>query len=229
MDSTGVDSGGINWFDLIVIGFVLLSALVAFLRGFVREALSLVAWIGAGVIAYYLFDPLKGFVRNVVPIQLFADIATAAGLFVVALIVLSFVAGRISKGVAGTEQGSLDRGMGFLFGLARGALMICAAYMVMSWVVPPPEQPDWMRTARTVPLVRDGARELERLVPAGIAAESRLAAGRTEERLRREAGERLLDRLNSPTVAPPAQPAPETGGYAEQQRRDMERLIRGTQ
>ena len=219
-----------NWLDLLIIGFLLLSGLVAFMRGFVREALSLLAWIGAGVITYYLFDPLKGYARAFVPIQLFADIATAVAIFVVALLILSFIAGRISNAVSNTQQSSIDRALGLVFGLFRGALLVCAAYLVISWVVPPPDHPAWFQEARTAPLIRDGARELDRLIPPEIAAESRQAASRAEQGLRREAEERLLKGLNSPSVAPPPRPVPETGaGYGDQQRRNMERLIRGTQ
>ena len=222
--------GSFNWLDLVVIGFLLLSALVAFMRGFVREALSLLSWISAGVITYYLFEPLKGYARAFVPIQLFADIATGTAIFIVALLILSFIAGRISDAVANSGQGSIDRALGLLFGLARGALFVCAAYLVVSWVVPPAEQPVWLRDARTAPLVREGAQAIDRLLPPEIAAESRLVANRAEERLRREAEERLLERLNSPTVTPQQRPAPEAPtGYGDQQRRNMERLIRGTQ
>ncbi len=217
--------------DLVVVGFLLLSAVVAYLRGFVREALSLLAWIGAGIATYYLFEPLKGYVRAFVPIPLFADIATGLAVFVVALLILSFVAGRIADGVAKSSQSALDRALGFLFGLFRGALLVCLAYLVVSWVIPPAEQPGWLREARTTPLVRDGARELERLVPPEIAAESRLATRRAGESVRGAAeAERLLDRLNNPALVPPAQRVPETEvGYGEQQRRELERLIRGTQ
>lgn len=216
--------------DLVVIGFLLFSALVAYLRGFVREALSLLAWIGAGVATYYLFDPLKEHARAFVPVPLLADLVTGIAIFVAALLVLSFLVGRIVDAVAQSEQNSLDRALGFLFGLFRGALLLCAAYLVVSWVVPPAEQPGWVREARVTPLIRDGALEIERLVPAEFAAESRLATSRAEERMRSAIeAERLLDRLNNPAVNAPLR-APEANvGYGEQQRREMERLIRGTQ
>ena len=79
-------------------------------------------------------------------------------------------------------------------------------------------------------MIRQGAHEIDKLLPPEIAAESRLAANRAEDRLRREGAERLLEGLSSPGVAAPPRAAPESGAaYREQQRRDMERLIRGTQ
>lgn len=221
-----------NFLDLAIIAFVLLSALVAYLRGFVREALALLSWIGAGLVTYYLFEPLKGYARAFVPIQMFADIATATAIFIVALLIFSFISGRIAALVSRTGQGSIDRALGFLFGLARGALFVCAAYLLVSWVVAPADQPAWLREARTAPLVREGAAAIDRILPPEIASESRLAASRAETRLRREAEERLLEGLNSPTVRAPAPAQPTEApppSYGEQQRRNMERLIRGTQ
>ena len=128
-------------------------------------------------------------------------------------------------------QGSIDRAVGLLFGLARGAFLVSLAYLVVSWVVPPSDQPIWLREARMAPLVREGALALDAIIPPEIARESRLAASRAEDRLRGDAQEKLLERLNSPSVTPRAAPAaPEAGvGYSDQQRRQMERLGRGAQ
>ena len=217
-------------FDVAVFIVVLVSAVAAYARGFVREAFSLLAWAGACAATYYLFDPLKTYAREIIPIQLFADVGTGLAIFVVTLIVLSVIATNITRAVASSEHGPLNRAIGFLFGILRGALLVCFGYLVASWIVPPADHPGWMRNAKTMPLVREGAAEIERLIPQNLAAQACGTALRAEQRVRDAAeAERLIRGLNSPS--PRVDRTGPTGGrgYQEQDRRKLEELVRGTE
>jgi len=196
--------------DLVVLAIVLLSAVLAYLHGFVREVFSLVAWAGACLAVYYGFVPLQVHARAYVPVPLLADILTGVAIFLVTLLVLSVVTSRIARLVDGSDHGALDRALGFLFGIARGALIVCFAYLIFSWLVPREEEPDWVQTARTIPLIRAGAGEIEALIPARI--------------------ERLFEGLKNPaprTEADTDASGDETG-YKDRERRELERLIQGT-
>jgi membrane protein required for colicin V production len=218
-------------FDVAVFVIILVSAIAAYARGFVREAFSLLAWAGACVATYYLFTPLKSYAREVIPVPLFADVGTGLAIFVVTLIVLSVIATNITRVVASSEHGPLNRAVGFLFGIVRGVLLVCFGYLAVSWIVPPGDHPGWMTEAKTMPLVREGASEIQRLIPHEVAASAGGTARRTEQRVRDAAeAERLLRGLNTP--APRAEPAPNpTGGrgYQEQDRRKLEDLVRGAE
>lgn len=218
-------------FDIAVIGLLLLSAIVAYSRGFVREVLSLLAWVGAVVVTVYAFEMVRPYVRQVIPIELFANVATALGIFTVTLIVFSIVGGRIAAAVGRSGHGAVDKSMGFLFGLVRGGLLVTIAYLVVTWVIPWDEQPDWLREARTTPLIREAAGEIEAIIPAGFGMQGRAIADRAERRSREAAEtEELLRRLNTPlpTVPDPAT-REDRPGYTDRERRDLERLIKGTQ
>ena len=78
-----MDSFPINLIDLGVILVLLISGFFAFVRGFVREVLSVAGWVGAGIIALYLFEPLRPHVHGLIPSPLIADIVTGAGIFIV--------------------------------------------------------------------------------------------------------------------------------------------------
>jgi membrane protein required for colicin V production len=175
-----------NGLDLAVVAILVLSGLFAFARGFVKEALSIGAWAGAAFAAYYAFPAARRFVGGFLPEGPVADGATAIGLFVVALIVLSLVASAISRRVKASSLSALDRTFGLIFGLARGALIVCLAYIAMAWLLPPGEQPRWMANARTLPLLASGAETLRHLMPSPLRDRASAAAAHTGTTVEKE-------------------------------------------
>lgn len=209
----------INPTDLAVIGVLLVSGLMAFVRGFVKEVLAVAGWIGAILITVHLFPIVTPYTRQYTDIQILADGATGIGIFVISLVLLSFVSHFIAKRVRESSVSALDRSLGFVFGLARGAVLIAIAYLLLVWTVPHADQPQVIREARVIPLVEQTARWLIRLVPAQT----------------RESIEQVLDRpLN--TEAPGAvnpsgggQNAPDSQsetGYKAGVRKELEQILR---
>lgn len=220
----------IHTFDVAVIGLLLLSAIVAWSRGFVREVLSLLSWVGAVLVTVYAFEIVQPYVKQIITIDLFANVATALGLFTVTLILFGIIGGRIASAVGQSGQSAVDKSLGFLFGILRGGLLVSIAYLVLTWIIPWEEQPDWLREARTTPVIREAAVEIERLIPAGLGMEGRAVVDRAEQRSREAAeAERLLRRLNTPEPASVRTPPEDRPGYTDSERRDLERLIKGTQ
>ena len=86
-----------NYLDIIVLAVIALSALFAFARGFVKEALSIGAWIGAGLIALYGLPHARPFAKQFIANPTLAEIAAGAALFIVSLIVLSLVTSVIAR------------------------------------------------------------------------------------------------------------------------------------
>ena len=112
----------------IAIGVVLLiSGLLAFVRGFVHEVLAVGAWIGAIVVAVFGFPYHRPYARDLIPHELVADAAAGAAIFVVALVVLSLLTRALSDRVKDSALNALDRSLGFVFGLLRGAVLVCLA------------------------------------------------------------------------------------------------------
>ena len=90
----------VNLIDIGVAAVLLLSALLAFSRGFVRESLAVAGWVGAGFAALYLYAPLSPFVRDYVPITIVAYAITVVGVFILTLIVISILSHRLEIGRA---------------------------------------------------------------------------------------------------------------------------------
>jgi membrane protein required for colicin V production len=157
-----------NTLDIIVVAIVALSGLFAFVRGFVREALSIAAWAGAGLVTYYGYAPFQPIVRGLVKALWLADILTGAVLFLVSVVVFSIIVGILSSQVRGSVLGPLDRALGLLFGVARGVLLVCLGYLAISHFLAPENWPGWILEARSRPLLATGAAELQQLIPRNL-------------------------------------------------------------
>jgi len=223
----------INVTDLAVLAILLFSALLALLRGFVAEVLSVMAWIGALAVAFYQFPLLQPYVTQWTGVD--GDLAAfgaGAILFVVSVIVFSILARVVTAPLKTYTLGAVDRSLGVLFGLARGALLVSFAYLLVQWVLPnADDRPAWITEARTRPYLEVGAEELRKLVPEHMRTEADLQRERTLRQMEEEAHRRVFDTLNNPQpAADPKDDAPTSDpGYTDEQRQELNRAIQGTQ
>jgi membrane protein required for colicin V production len=125
---------GFTIFDGAVAGVILISAILAFSRGFVREAMAIVAWIAAAVVAFWFAPDVVPLIAEVPYLGDFIGsscelgiLAAFTAVFVVALVLISFFTPVFSSAVKNSPLGGLDAGLGFLFGVARGALLVVVA------------------------------------------------------------------------------------------------------
>lgn len=139
----------ITLLDIIVLAVMLLSGLLAMIRGFMREILSIAAWGAAALTTLYAFNKLLPTAKTYFNNDTVATIAVIAGVFIGTLVVVSIITVRISDMILDSRIGALDRTLGFLFGLARGLLIIVVAFLFFAWLVPEKQQPDWVRSAKS--------------------------------------------------------------------------------
>jgi membrane protein required for colicin V production len=154
--------------DVIVVAVVLVSAVLAMVRGFVREVLSIASWLAAAAAAYLFYKPLLPLVRPYFESGTVATIVAAAAIFFIALIVASYVTMKISDLVIDSRVGALDRAFGFLFGAARGVFLMVIALLFFGWLVPNP--PGWVVNASTKPVLDDLGDQLVAALPEDIEA-----------------------------------------------------------
>lgn len=156
-----------NWVDLVVLAVVVLSGLVAFMRGFVREFLGIGAWLVAAFVAspYGAFPYVQPWMRQQFTDPTTADIVAMAGVFLIILIILSMLARGISDAVQYSVLGGLDRTLGLVFGLARGALLLIVAYILAGHVIAVDQWPPPVLAARSLPTIHRGAEWLATQLP----------------------------------------------------------------
>lgn len=155
----------ITLLDGVFIIVLLISAFLAMIRGFVREVLSIGAWLAAAFATVYLFDQVLPLVKTYLPQPIVAQAATAAGIFLLTLIVVSFITIQISDFVLDSRIGALDRTLGFVFGAARGAILMAVAMIFFNWFVPQDRQPNWVSDAKAKPLLNNVGDRLINLLP----------------------------------------------------------------
>ena len=205
---------GLNIFDLAVIATVGISTVVGLIRGLTKEVLSIGGWVGAALAAYLGYPYLKPFARAHIESTLVADILAGVGIFIVVLFILSVLSTMIASAVKKSMLGPVDRSLGAIFGLARGVLIVCAAYLVLTLIASHGERPAYLSAGQTRPLVEEGAVLLHSLVPSqhGLDAERRIR-GLTSKPAEEAA-----------TATPPDRPT--DTGYKAEEAQGMNELIR---
>jgi membrane protein required for colicin V production len=139
----------ITLLDVVLIVVMLISGLLAMVRGFMREVLSIVAWVLAAVATLYAYSKLLPLAKQYVNNDIVAAIAVIGGVFLLTLLIVSILTVRISDMVLDSRVGALDRTLGFLFGLARGLVIVVVAFMFFNWLVPDRSQPEWVKSAKS--------------------------------------------------------------------------------
>jgi membrane protein required for colicin V production len=139
----------ITLLDIILIGVMLVSGLLAMIRGFMREILSITAWVIAAVVTLYFYAKLLPFAKSYFNNDIVAAGVVVGGTFLATLLIVSVITVRFSDMVLDSRVGALDRTLGFLFGLARGLIIVVVAFLFFAWLVPDRSQPDWIRSAKS--------------------------------------------------------------------------------
>jgi membrane protein required for colicin V production len=213
----------INLTDLVVLAVVLISGFLAFFRGFIREALSIGAWVAAFFAGVYGFPILAPSLVDVVPDPALVPWVAGIVIGLITVIVLSLLAHYLAKAMQVEGLGAIDRSLGFLFGLARGAVLVSLSFLMIQWALDDRDYPAWLGGAKSLPLARSGADLLVRLMPEHL----RPRLGAINAKAQDAATSMILERLVSPPVKPGA-PSP-SSGYTSGERAGMNRAIKELQ
>lgn len=205
----------ITLLDGILIVVMLISALLAMIRGFVREVLSIASWVAAAVVAFFFYGNLLPFVQPHIAHKQLAIAVSAGGLFLVTLMIVSFITMRISDFVLDSRIGPLDRTLGFMFGAARGLLLVVVGMLFFNWFIhDESSQPSWVTEAKSRPLINAIGAELMAALP-------------------EDPEKKILEQFQNPSIDDSADQqgeAPETndGDYKPGEQQGLDRLIQST-
>jgi membrane protein required for colicin V production len=155
----------ITFLDIGLIAVMLISGLLAMIRGFMREVLSITAWVLAAGATLYAYSKLLPAATAYFNSDIIAKGAVIGGVFLVTLLVVSVITVRISDMVLDSRVGALDRTLGFLFGLGRGLIIVVVAYGFFDWLVPTKAQPSWVTDAKSKVFLSNTADWLRSMSP----------------------------------------------------------------
>lgn len=208
---------------------MLISALLAMARGFTRELLSILSWVGAALVTLWAFPRYQGEVRALMADspRWLADIVLVFGVFLVTLIVISFITLKVADKILDSRAGALDRSFGFVFGLVRGLVIVVIAYLFFTWLVPEQSMPEAVRTAKSRPILDYTGEAIRRMLPED-----------PSEALSRIKPDSLGEREEEPAPEPATEPAPEEEsknedsgknvGYKRTERQGLDQLMEST-
>lgn len=208
----------ITLLDIIVLAVMLLSGLLAMIRGFMREILSIAAWGTAALVSVYAYSSrLLPMVQDALKNETLAKVALVGGVFILTLIVVSVITVRISDMILDSRIGALDRTLGFLFGLARGLLIMVVAFAFFDWLVVDKQQPDWVRGAKSKVFLQSTAEALKQVLPDDF-------LDTMSKKIKKKEDEQTDAAPDVPTTGsiPTAD-----GGYAKGSRDGLKQLIEG--
>ncbi|MCB1783700.1 MAG: CvpA family protein [Alphaproteobacteria bacterium] len=226
--------------DGIVVLVLLISALIAFLRGFIREVLTIFGLVGGGIAAYFggpIFAPT---VRNwlgvvegqepeklfdMVPYPMLADGLAYISLFIVFVVLFSIISHFLAEGAKKIGLGAIDRTLGVLFGLARGVLLLGLLYLPFYYFVDKDQTEKWFKDSKTQPYVQATSAAIAQFFPADAQESVENAAEKIDEAsgARKKLEEMGLLGDQSQTDQPEQQPLKD--GYNEEERENMDKIF----
>jgi membrane protein required for colicin V production len=150
--------------DIGLIAVMLVSGLLAMIRGFMREVLSIAAWILAAGVTLYAYNKLLPAAKSYFNSDLIAEVAVIGGVFLLTLLVVSVITVRISDMVLDSRIGALDRTLGLIFGLGRGLVIVIVAFAFYYWLAPRTDSP-WIANAKSKVFLVEAADWLRSMSP----------------------------------------------------------------
>jgi membrane protein required for colicin V production len=172
---------GFSAFDLFAVAVLFLSGLMALMRGFVREALTVTAFVAAALAALWTRPVFAGVLEGPVGGALTANAIAVVTVFILVYLAVSFVTSSLQKNVKrGEDVPTLDRTLGFVFGVARG-LVLLGLLVVVFVNATGGTAPSWMRSSQIYPLARATANLLQHLAPAGSPIDPDTAQNRAQD------------------------------------------------
>jgi len=231
--------------DIIVLVILLISAGIAFMRGFIREVLTIAGVVGGLAAAYFGAPILKPHMRGwfgveegVVPERLFgilpydvlADALSYGLIFIIVVTTLSFISHSLAEWARRTGLGAIDRSMGFLFGLIRGILLLGLLYLPVHMFVEQDAKDDWFKDTKSHFYLEKVAAGMASYLPEDTEEQLNDAAEQGEkimdareklqeiELLKKDEGDNFMPPEDAPEETP-------TRGYNEEFRDNMDQLI----
>ena len=216
--------------DICFVAILVISGILAYIRGFVREVLSVAAWVGAAFVTLYAYRHLQPYTKEYIANPMVADLVTGGVLFIGSLIVFSIIASLVSSGVRESAASGFDRSLGFVFGVVRGVVLVSLLYLSAAWFWQD-DLPDTITEARTFPLIDGSTQILLSMVPDDTRESAEQATGIAKDTADRAiSAEKTLRGLMEPKPEnKPAAGGTDQSGYGQSERNEMQRLIESNQ
>jgi len=229
--------------DLLVIIVLLISAGIAFMRGFIREVLTITGVVGGLAAAYFWAPLLKPHMRgwfgveegveperlfDILPYDVLADVLSYGLIFIVVVTVLSFISHSLAEFARRIGLGAVDRSMGFLFGLVRGVLLLGLIYLLPYTFTDKESRDDFMAESKSQIYLEKIAGAMAAYLPEGVEKQAEEALSQGEKTMSAREKLQQIELLRKDESEEPSdlkERSENRNGYSEEFRDDMDQLI----
>ena len=156
----------INLLDIVLFVSMLVSLVIGYSRGFVKETLSIINWLLAAWVAFKYYSDLNSITINFIDSNIVADAISFGVLFLLSIITLTFLSNFISKNIKNSLLAPLDRLLGMVFGIIRAILLIVVMFIAANqtiWINN--TIPKWMYESYSYPIVISITNNLKNILP----------------------------------------------------------------
>ncbi|MCG2634062.1 MAG: CvpA family protein [Gammaproteobacteria bacterium] len=155
-----------SWLDLLILAVILVSLVVGVVRGLIKEALTLLSWVTAGWLAWRFHPWLMPHFSAWIEQPSLRVLAAVLVIFILSLVLLTALSFLLTKLIGHAGLSGLNRSLGGLFGIARGALAI--SLLVMLATLTPVIHEQWWLDSYAVPYFMTLTEWLRQWLPTGI-------------------------------------------------------------
>jgi len=188
-------------FDAVVLAAILISAIIAFLRGFIREFLTIVGVVGGLAASYFGGPVLQPLMRSwlgvrdiaegeepqklfdLIPMTIVADVCAYGSIFLVVVIILTVLSHFIATGVKAIGLGPVDRLLGIAFGVARAVLVLALLYLFPFILTTEADRDEWFEGSYTRPTIEKATAWMAEHIPEVPAEKTEEAADKAAEKI----------------------------------------------
>ncbi len=163
---------GFTIIDGVVAGVVVISAILAYSRGLVREILAIVGWVVAAAVAFIFAADAEPLIKEIPVVRdligsscELSILSSFAAVFGVALIIVAVFTPIFAGAVQRSAIGGIDQGLGFLFGVARGALLVAVAFILYDRIVPEDQGMAMVTESKSRQIMASTQSKLEEMIP----------------------------------------------------------------
>ncbi len=155
----------LNNLDIAILIIVAISALIALGRGLVKEVLSIVGWVMAGVSVIYLLPVLNPFMMKYIESGWMSGVVTASLIIIIFMIIWIYATAGVVCKIRTSKLSGLDRMLGLFFGIVRAFLLVVLMYILISWMMPVKSQPELLKKSKYFQIAGNFAEPIEKLIP----------------------------------------------------------------
>lgn len=229
----------LNNLDVVILVITAISALIALYRGLVKEVLSIIGWVLASILIFYLLPILTPVAKNYIENTIMASIVTTLVILIVFYIIWLFSTDALIGKVRSSKLSKLDRMLGLLFGVIRACLIVILFNILISWVLPEEVDDGIFKESKYFTLAGEFAKPIELLIPDETKdlikvnkSDDKNKKNEKKETITKEdtktSVEELFEKLASPKIEKTGDKEEKFEGYKENQTDNLDRLIEAT-